>query len=60
MNTPKSTRGGKREGAGRKPQGKKHYDVTLTEERVIKAREIESNLSGLLDSLLAKWLARQS
>ena len=49
-------RGGKREGAGRPDEGKKRYAVTLTEESVAKARETESNLSGLLDRLLTEWL----
>ena len=54
---PKKTkRGGKREGAGRKPMGKAPYTVTLTEANVDKARRKESNLSGLLDGLLAVWL----
>jgi hypothetical protein len=53
-NKPK--RGGKREGAGRKPMGKAPYTVTLTEANVNKARRKESNLSGLLDQLLAVWL----
>ena len=49
-------RGGKRKGAGRKPQGKAAYTVTLTEENVERAKEREANFSGLLDRLLAKWL----
>jgi hypothetical protein len=49
-------RGGQREGAGRKPQGKKHYNVTLTAENVNAAKQRESNFSGLLDRLLEKWL----
>lgn len=52
----KPKRGGKREGAGRKPMGKAPYTVTLTEANVDKARRKESNLSGLLDGLLAVWL----
>jgi|HubBroStandDraft_6_1064221.scaffolds.fasta_scaffold4682340_1 hypothetical protein len=51
-------RGGKREGAGRKSEGKKRYDVSLTIENVDKAKPIESNLSGLLDRLLLEWLKR--
>jgi len=50
------TRGGKRKGAGRKPMGKSAYTVTLTEQNVNSAKERESNFSGLLDRLLAKWL----
>ena len=49
-------RGGKREGAGRKPMGKAPYTVTLTEENVKRAKKQEPNFSGLLDGLLAKWL----
>lgn len=49
--------GGKREGAGRPSQGKARYNVTLTAENVTKARRRESNVSGLLDRLLADWLA---
>ena len=48
--------GGKRKGAGRKTEGKKRYDVTLTEENVKRARKREKNLSGLLDRLLARSL----
>ena len=50
------SRGGKRKGAGRKPQGKAAYTVTLTEENVDRAKKREMNFSGLLDRLLAKWL----
>lgn len=50
------TRGGKREGAGRKPQGKGRYLVTLTATNVTKAKTREKNFSGLLDRLLADWL----
>ena len=52
-----SKRGGKREGAGRKSQGKAAYTVTLTEKNVKLAKKRESNFSGLLDRLLAGWLA---
>lgn len=51
-----SKRGGKRPGAGRPDEGHKRYSVTLTEENVKKARERESNISGLLDRLLTDWL----
>ena len=51
-----SKRGGKRKGAGRKPEGKRGYSVTLTEANVDNALERESNLSALLDRLLARWL----
>jgi hypothetical protein len=54
----KPKRGGKREGAGRKPMGKKTYSLTLTEENVVEARKRESNLSGLIDRLLARWLRK--
>ena len=53
-----SKRGGKREGAGRKSQGKAAYTVTLTADNVVKAKEREANFSGLLDSLLARWLRK--
>ena len=49
--------GGKREGAGRKPEGKRGYGVTLTEKNVKRAKKRETNLSGLLDRLLSDWLA---
>ena len=52
-----SSRGGKRKGAGRKPMGKAPYLVTLTEKNVKRAKKRESNFSGLLDRLLAKWLS---
>jgi len=48
--------GGKRKGAGRKPEGKKGYSVTLTESTVEKALKRESNLSALLDRLLARFV----
>jgi hypothetical protein len=57
MKTP--TRGGKRMGAGRKPEGKRKYTITLTETSVTRAKELETNFSGLLDRLLANWLSRQ-
>ena len=52
----KKQRGGKRKGAGRKSEGKAAYTVTLTEMNVKRAKKRESNFSGLLDRLLAKWL----
>lgn len=52
-----SQRGGKREGAGRKPEGKERFTVTLTADNVTKAKAAEGNFSGLLDRLLADWLA---
>lgn len=51
-----SKRGGKREGAGRKPEGKAVYTVTLTKENVDTAKRRESNFSGLLDRLLTNWI----
>lgn len=51
-----SKRGGKREGAGRKPMGKRRYTFTLTEANVDRAKEREGNMSALLDRLLARWL----
>ena len=50
-------RGGKRKGAGRPPEGKKAVLVTLTEKNVKRAKKREKNFSGLLDRLLADWLA---
>lgn len=49
--------GGKRAGAGRPDEGKKRYQVTLTEENAELAKAKEKNFSGLLDRLLANWLA---
>lgn len=51
------TRGGKREGAGRPAEGKANFTVSLNAENVKKAKKRESNFSGLLDRLLAEWLA---
>jgi hypothetical protein len=48
--------GGKREGAGKKPQGKKAYLVTLTEKNAQSAKRRVDNFSALLDGLLSKWL----
>ena len=56
MKTKEKHRGGKREGAGRKPEGKGRYTVTLTEANVEAAKAKEPNFSGLLDTLLARWL----
>jgi len=55
---PKSKRGGKREGAGRKSQGKRKYSVSLTADTVERAQERTDNFSGLLDRLLTDWLAK--
>jgi hypothetical protein len=55
---PSSKRGGKRKGAGRKPEGKKRYLVTLTEVNAEKAKKREGNFSGLLDRLLASFLGK--
>lgn len=52
----RSKRGGKREGAGRKPEGKATYSVTLTKKTVERAKKRETNFSGLLDRLLSEWL----
>lgn len=54
------TRGGKREGAGRKPEGKERFTVTLSAENVETAKAEAGNFSGLLDRLLAEWLAKKS
>jgi hypothetical protein len=43
--------------AGRKSEGKKAVLVTLTEKNVKRAKKREANFSGLLDRLLAEWLA---
>jgi len=48
--------GGKRKGAGRPAEGKRGYSVTLTEANVDKALKRESNLSALLDRLLARFV----
>jgi len=56
MKKDSDSRGGKRPGAGRKPEGKAKYTVTLNEENVTKAKKRETNFSGLLDRLLADWL----
>jgi post-segregation antitoxin (ccd killing protein) len=56
MNEQPSSKGGKREGAGRPSQGKTRVNLTLSEDLVEKARAKESNLSALLDRLLAQWL----
>ena len=52
----KKQRGGKRKGAGRKPEGKAPYTVTLTEKNVERAKKRKPNFSGLLDGLLSNWL----
>lgn len=49
-------RGGSREGAGRPSLGKTRVNLTLNSDLVDRARAKESNLSGLLDKLLAGWL----
>ena len=48
--------GGARKGAGRKAEGKRGYSVTLTEANVDKALKRETNLSALLDRLLARFV----
>ena len=53
---PKKKHGGKREGAGRKSEGKIPVTVTLTEANVERAKKREANFSALLDQLLAVWL----
>jgi hypothetical protein len=52
------TRGGKREGAGRPPEGKGRFTVTLDAENVKRAKRREENFSGLLDRLLDEWLTK--
>jgi hypothetical protein len=39
--------------------GKERYTVTLTAANVRSARAKETNFSGLLDKLLAKWLGKK-
>ena len=53
-------RGGKRKGAGRKPEGKQRYTITLTASNVEKVKSRTTNLSGLLDDLLEKWLKEKA
>lgn len=53
----KAERGGKREGAGRPPEGKKPYLVTVTEANVSRAKKREDNFSGLLHGYLPRGLA---
>jgi hypothetical protein len=54
----KKPHGGKRKGAGRKPEGKGRYNVMLTAGNVTKAKAREKNFSGLLDRLLTDWIDR--
>lgn len=42
---------------GRPPKGVRRYQVTLSKANAEKAKSMESNFSGLLDRLLANWLA---
>jgi hypothetical protein len=49
--------GGKRKGAGRKPMGKHRYLLTLTKKNATRAKKREKNFSGLVDRLIADWLA---
>jgi hypothetical protein len=49
-------RGGRREGSGRKSQGKGRYLLTLTATNVTKAKSREKNFSGLIDRLLSDWI----
>jgi len=51
--------GGKREGAGRKSEGKKSYFVSLTQKNAERAKRKVDNFSALLDGLLALWLRAQ-
>jgi hypothetical protein len=57
FNMNEKHRGGKREGAGRKPEGKERFTVSLTAANVKAAKARGINFSGLLDRLLAKWLS---
>jgi hypothetical protein len=56
MKKQTAKRGGKREGAGRPPEGKKNYTVSLTEKHVDRAKKREDNFSALLDRLLTEFL----
>ena len=56
MKKTQTHRGGKREGAGRPALGKGHFNVTLTAANVKEAKSKERNFSGLLDTLLVRWL----
>jgi hypothetical protein len=58
-NQKETKHGGKREGAGRKPEGKARFTVTLTEANVTSAKAKTENFSGLLDDLLADWLKQR-
>jgi hypothetical protein len=60
MKTKPARRGGKREGSGRKSQGKERFTVTLTADFVDRAKSREQNFSGLLDRLLSEWLRARS
>ena len=60
MKKTENQRGGKREGAGRPPEGKARYTVTLDAENVKKAKKREDNFSGLLNRLLSEWLKQRS
>ena len=55
----KSIRGGKREGAGRKSQGKERVTLSLTAELVAAVKQRTDNLSGLVDGLLADWIKKK-
>ncbi len=54
----KPGRGGRREGAGRKPTGKSNYTLSLTEKNADKAKARTDNFSALVDGLIADWLAQ--
>ena len=57
MKKTETQRGGKRKGAGRPPEGKGRYTVTLDADNVKRAKKRAKNFSGLLDRLLADFLA---
>lgn len=60
MKKKPTKRGGAREGAGRPAQGKARINLTLSGELVKEARQMEPNLSALLDRLLSQWLHGKS
>jgi hypothetical protein len=59
MKTTPKQRGGRRAGAGRKPEGKERYTVTLTAKNVAVAKNATANFSGLLDDLLSGWMRKR-
>ena len=60
LNQKAPGRGGRREGAGRKSQGKERVTVTLDAENVKTAKLQTDNFSGLMDQLLSDWVAKHA